>query len=59
LLRDAIGRPLVYRLRAKQREVFALTRSPDSAPLKKIGAEPVIADAPDAAALKAATLTVD
>jgi hypothetical protein len=34
--------------------VFALTRSPDSAPLKEIGAEPVIAYAQDAAALKAA-----
>jgi hypothetical protein len=41
-------------LRANQHEVFALTRSPDSAPLKDIGAEPVIADALDAAALKAA-----
>jgi hypothetical protein len=51
----AIGRPLVRRLRANQNEVFALTRSPDSAPaLKEIGAEPVIADALDAAAVKAA-----
>jgi nucleoside-diphosphate-sugar epimerase len=51
----AIGRPLVRRLRANQYEVFALTRSPDSAPeLKEIGAEPVIADALDAAAVKAA-----
>jgi uncharacterized protein YbjT (DUF2867 family) len=34
----AIGRPLVRRLRANQNEVFALTRSPDSAPaLKEIG----------------------
>jgi uncharacterized protein YbjT (DUF2867 family) len=42
----AIGRPVVRRLRANQHEVFALTRSPDSAPaLKEIGAEPVIADA--------------
>jgi nucleoside-diphosphate-sugar epimerase len=48
----AIGRPLVRRLRANQHEVFALTRSPD-APLKQIGAEPVIADALDAAAVKA------
>src|SRR5215468_8749337 len=40
----AIGRPLVRRLRANQHEVFALTRSPDSAPpLKEIGAKPVIA----------------
>jgi nucleoside-diphosphate-sugar epimerase len=36
----AIGRPSVRRLRANQHEVFALTRSPDSAPaLKEIGAE--------------------
>ena len=51
----AIGRPLLRRLRANQHEVFALTRSPDSAPrLKEIGAEPVIADALDTAAVKAA-----
>ena len=51
----AIGRPLVRRLRANRQEVFALTRSPDSAPaLKEIGAEPVFADALDAAAVKAA-----
>jgi nucleoside-diphosphate-sugar epimerase len=51
----AIGRPLVRRLRAKQHEVFALARSLDSAPpLTEIGAEPVIADALDAAAVKAA-----
>src|SRR5215475_4436671 len=51
----AIGRPLVRHLRANQHEVFALTQSRDSAPvLKEIGAEPVIADALDAAAVKAA-----
>src|SRR5262245_32175463 len=51
----AIGRPLVRRLRANQHEAFALARSPDSAPaLKEIGAEPVIADALDAAAVKGA-----
>src|ERR1044071_7948888 len=51
----AIGRPLVRRLRANQHEVFALTRSPDSAPaLEEIGAKPVIADALNAAAVKAA-----
>src|SRR5262249_22550212 len=49
----AIGRPLVRRLRANQHEVLALTRSPEPA-LKEIGAEPVIADALDAAAVKAA-----
>lgn len=51
----AIGRALVRRLRATPHEVFALTRSRDSAPaLKETGAEPVIADALDAAAVKAA-----
>ena len=51
----AIGRALVRRLRANQHEVFALTQSRDSAAvLKEIGAEPVIADALDAAAMKAA-----
>jgi nucleoside-diphosphate-sugar epimerase len=51
----AIGRPLVRRLRANQYEVFALTRSPGSAPaLKEIGVEPVIADALDATAVKTA-----
>src|SRR6201997_4630955 len=51
----AIGRPLVRRLRANRHEVFALTRSPDSAPaLKEIGAETVIADALDGAAVKTA-----
>jgi hypothetical protein len=51
----AIGRALVRRLRANQHEVFALTQSRDSAAvLKEIGAEPIIADALDAAAMKAA-----
>src|SRR5262245_62292455 len=51
----AIGRPLVRRLNANPHEVLALTRSPDSTPaLKEIGAEPVIADALDAAVVKAA-----
>src|SRR5262249_36227783 len=51
----AIGRPLVRRLTANRHEVFALTRSPASAPaLKENGAEPVIADALDTAAVKAA-----
>ena len=51
----AIGRPCVRRLKGNQHEVFALTRSPDSEPaLKEIGAEPAIADALDAAAVKAA-----
>jgi nucleoside-diphosphate-sugar epimerase len=51
----AIGRALVRRLRANPHEVFALTQSRDSAAvLKEIGAEPVIADALDAAAVRAA-----
>src|SRR5262245_3963568 len=49
----AIGRALVRRLRASQHEVFALARSRDSgSALKEIGAEPVAADALDAAAVK-------
>jgi nucleoside-diphosphate-sugar epimerase len=50
----AIGRPLVHHLRASRHEVFALARSPDSRPSKEIGVVPVIADALDAAAVKAA-----
>ncbi len=51
----AIGWPSVRRLRANQHEVFALTRSLDSAPaLREIGVEAVIADALDAAAINAA-----
>src|SRR5262249_32916640 len=51
----AIGRPLVRRLRANRHEGVALTRSRDSAPAsKEIGAEPLIADALDAAEVKAA-----
>ena len=51
----AIGRRLVPHLKANQHEVLALAQSPNSVPaLKEIGAEPVIADALDAAAVKAA-----
>jgi 2-alkyl-3-oxoalkanoate reductase len=51
----AIGQPLVRRLKARQHEVFALTRSPESAAaLNEIGAEAVIADVLDAATVKAA-----
>jgi nucleoside-diphosphate-sugar epimerase len=50
----AIGRPLVRHLRANQHEIFALTRPHGTARLKEIGAEPVTADALDAAAVKAA-----
>jgi nucleoside-diphosphate-sugar epimerase len=51
----AIGQPLVRRLGAGQHEVFALARSRHSGPtLKELGAEPVIGDALDAAAVKSA-----
>src|SRR5262249_47365120 len=51
----AIGRPLVRRLTANQHELYALTGSPVPArALKAIGAEPIFADALDAAAVKAA-----
>ena len=49
-----IGGPMVRRLRANQHEIFALARPPGSARLKEMGAEPVIADALDAAAVRAA-----
>ena len=53
--RGVIGRSLVRHLRANQHELFALSQSRDSARvLKEIGAEPVIADALDAAAVKTA-----
>src|SRR5215470_14890174 len=55
----AIGRPLVRRLKANQHEIFALTRSPDPDPaLKETGAEAVVADALDAAAVKAAVAQI-
>jgi len=51
----AIGQALVPRLTASEHDVFALTRSGDSAPaLKEMGAEPVIGNALDAAAVKVA-----
>ncbi len=50
----AIGRPLLRGLRAKQHEVFALTRSPNSPALQESGAQPVIADALDATAVRGA-----
>lgn len=47
-----IGVPLVRALVAAGHEVTAMTRSPEKqAPLKALGAEPVVADALDAAAL--------
>jgi len=49
----AIGQPLVCRLRASQHDVFALTHSSDSArALTELGAEPVVGNALDAAAVK-------
>src|SRR5262245_59215639 len=51
----AIGQPLVRRLRGSQHDVFALTQSRNSVlALKEMGAEPVIANALDAAAVKTA-----
>src|SRR5215468_1779715 len=51
----AIGSALVRRLRANRHEVFGLIHPRDSASaLKEIGAEPVVADALDAAAVKTA-----
>ena len=50
----AIGQPLVRCLRANHHEVFALTRSLNSARSNETGAAPVVADAVDAAAVKAA-----
>ncbi len=51
----AIGRPLVRRLTSDRHEVFALARSAESAAaLQAIGAAPVVADALDGAAVKAA-----
>lgn len=50
----AIGRPLVRCLNQKHHTVFALARSPDSArAVTELGAEPVAADALDAASVKA------
>ena len=46
------------RLRAKRHDVFALLRSPASAPLKDMDAEPVVADALDAAAVSAAVARI-
>lgn len=51
----AIGRPLVRRLSEKRHTVFALTRSPQaSGAVAELGAEPVAADALDAASVRAA-----
>src|SRR5262245_7793083 len=55
----AIGRPLIRCLRERGHTVFALARSPESArAVAAAVAEPVIADALDAAAVKAALVQV-
>ena len=55
----AIGRPLVRRLRAAQHQVFGLVSSRDSIPvLEDLGAEPVLADAVDAAAVRSVVARV-
>lgn len=55
----AIGRPLVRCLREESHAVFALVRSPKSShATAESGAEPVIADALDAASVKAAIARV-
>src|SRR5579885_3641876 len=51
----AIGRPLVAKLVRAGHTVFGLTRSPEKAALlREIGAEPVVGDALDPAAIHAA-----
>jgi nucleoside-diphosphate-sugar epimerase len=55
----AIGRPLVRCLNQAHHTVFALARSPESAhAVTELGAEPAIADALDAASVKAAITLV-
>jgi hypothetical protein len=55
----AIGRPLVRCLKENRQIVFALARSPQSSrAVAELGAEPVTADALDAAAVKAAIARV-
>jgi nucleoside-diphosphate-sugar epimerase len=54
----AIGRPLVRCLKARQHQVFALTRSHDSSSLQESGALPVIADALDAGAVRTAVANI-
>jgi uncharacterized protein YbjT (DUF2867 family) len=51
----AIGRPLVRSLNAARHTVFALARSPESSRVvTELGADPVAADALDAASVEAA-----
>ena len=55
----AIGRPLVCRLNENRHAVFAVARSPQSSrSLAELGAEPVTADALDAALVNAAAARV-
>jgi nucleoside-diphosphate-sugar epimerase len=55
----AIGRPLVRCLKEGRHAVFALARSPQSSRVvAELGAEPVTADARDAASVKAAVTLV-
>ena len=55
----AIGRPLVCRLNENRHAVFAVARLPQSSrSLAELGAEPVTADALDAASVKAAVARV-
>ena len=55
----AIGQPLVRSLKANGHTVFALTRSPQSSRMAaELGAEPIIADALDAASVAAAVAQV-
>jgi nucleoside-diphosphate-sugar epimerase len=55
----AMGRPLVQRLRENGHAVFVLARSPQSSRVvAELGAEPVTADALDAASVKAAVARV-
>src|SRR5262245_20032726 len=55
----AIGRPLVRCLKEERHSVFALARSPQSSRVvAELGAEPVTADALDAASVKAAVTLV-
>ena len=51
----AIGRPLIRYLKQDRHTVFALARSPESSHVvTQLGAEPVTADALDAASIKTA-----
>ena len=55
----AIGRPLVRCLNQDHHSVFALARSPESArAATELGAAPVVADALDAASVKAVIVRV-